>query len=298
VIAGIESIDSGRIALAGEVASGGDTFVEPEHRQIGFMFQDYALFPHLTAVQNIGFGLRKMSREAARRRVGDVIELLGIAALADRYPHQLSGGEQQRVALARALAPQPKLLLMDEPFSNLDRGLRDGIRRQTLGLIRQLGISAIMVTHDPEEALAIGDQVVLMRQGKVVEVGTGQSIYSTPHTPYAAGFFSAVNKLPGTCSDGWIDSALGRFPAGANADGNVTIFVQPRAITVADAGGIPALVHSRAQLGEIEEWTFALDGIEHPIVMRTTDRHNIAIGDRVHIRVAPQDVSAFPSDVS
>lgn len=297
VIAGIETINAGRIALAGDTASGDGTFIEPEQRQIGFMFQDYALFPHLTARRNIGFGLRKMSRDAALRRVADVVDLLGIADLADRYPHQLSGGEQQRIALARALAPQPKLLLMDEPFSNLDRGLRDGIRHQTLKLIRELGISAIIVTHDPEEALAIGDQVILMRQGKIVEMGTGPSIYGAPHTPYAASFFSAVNCVPGRCHDGQIESPLGHFSAGSLADGDVMIFIQPRAIALSHSGA-PALVRNRALLGEVEEWTFELEGSGIPITMRTTHRHALSIGDRVHLYVDSKDVSIFSANSS
>ena len=146
-IAGIETLDAGSIAIEGTPVSGPGVFVEPEDRRVGFMFQDYALFPHLSVRDNVGFGLGRLSRAERGSRVDSILGSIGIEALADRYPHMLSGGEQQRVALARALAPQPRLLLMDEPFSNLDRGLRDRVRHETLSIVRELGITAVVVTQ-------------------------------------------------------------------------------------------------------------------------------------------------------
>ncbi|WP_338607622.1 ABC transporter ATP-binding protein [Pelagibacterium nitratireducens] len=294
-ISGVEQIDGGSVMLAGTVVSGAEGFVEPEDRNIGFMFQDYALFPHLTARQNIGFGLRGMSRKDAATRVGDVIARLEIEALAERYPHMLSGGEQQRVALARALAPQPRILLMDEPFSNLDRGLRDTIRRETVALLRQLGTTAIVVTHDPEEALAIGDKVVLMHKGKVIESGTGDAIYSFPQTAYAAAFFSQVNRIPARRSGDWLDSALGRFPAPCGSSGPVQLFIRPQALTL-NEGGTTATVKARVLLGEIEELTLDVAGLDDPLVMRTSARRGVEVGQRVSVGVAPNDVLVFAAD--
>ncbi|MAN76432.1 MAG: iron ABC transporter ATP-binding protein [Rhizobiales bacterium] len=295
VISGVEKIDGGTVVLAGKTVSGGHVFVEPENRNIGFMFQDYALFPHLTARQNIGFGLRGMSRKDAMARVDDIISRLGIGALAERYPHMLSGGEQQRIALARALAPQPRILLMDEPFSNLDRGLRDTIRHETLTLLRGLGTTAIIVTHDPEEALAIGDKVVLMHKGKVIESGTGDAIYSFPQTAYAAAFFSQVNRIPARRSGDWLDSALGRFPAPCGSSGPVQLFIRPQALTLT-VNGTVATVSARVLLGEIEEVTLEVAGLDDPLIMRTSAQRGLQVGQSVTIGVDAKDVLVFAAD--
>lgn len=295
VIAGVEDIDAGAVVIDGRMVSGDSAFVEPEHRSVGFMFQDYALFPHLTARQNIGFGLKGMSRKAAAERVEDVIGRLGIEALADRYPHMLSGGEQQRIALARALAPQPRVLLMDEPFSNLDRGLRDTIRRETLALLRGLGTTAIIVTHDPEEALAIGDKVVLMHKGKVIESGTGDAIYSFPQTAYAAAFFSQVNKVPARRTADWLESAIGRFPAPCGSSGPVQLYIRPQALILRD-DGVQARVTQRVLLGEIEELTLEISGLDEPLVMRTSARCGAEVGQVIKVGVNPADVLVFAAD--
>lgn len=295
VIAGVEDIDAGAVVLDGRVVSGTGVFVEPEHRNVGFMFQDYALFPHLTSRQNIAFGLKAMRRKDAAARADDIIGRLGIGALADRYSHMLSGGEQQRVALARALAPQPHVLLMDEPFSNLDRGLRDTVRRETLALLRGLKTTAIVVTHDPEEALAIGDKVVLMRKGKVIETGTGDAIYSFPQTAYAAAFFSQVNRIPARRSGDRLESAIGSFPAPCGSSGPVQLFVRPQALRLSERG-TPALVRACVLMGEIEELTLAVDGLNEPLVMRTSARHRLEVGQTVTIAVDPDDVLVFAAD--
>lgn len=206
IVAGVETPDRGSVSLNGSAVADSAVFVEPEKRNIGFVFQDYALFPHLTVEQNVMFGLRTLAKAEARRRAMEMIEHVHLQELAKRYPHTLSGGEQQRVALARALAPQPGLLLMDEPFSNLDRGLRDNVREETLGLLRQLGTTAIMVTHDPEEALSAGDRVVLMQRGRIVQSGTGYEIHDNPKTRYAADFFCAFNKIEGRVRQGRVET--------------------------------------------------------------------------------------------
>lgn len=295
MIAGVEDTDSGIIALDGRVVTGPDAFVEPEDRNVGFMFQDYALFPHLTARQNILFGLKSMKREDAARRAEETIERLGIGALADRYPHMLSGGEQQRIALARALAPQPHVLLMDEPFSNLDRRLRDTIRQETVALLRALGTTAIIVTHDPEEALSLGDKVVLMHKGKVIETGTGDAIYTYPQTAYAAEFFSRVNRIPANREGEWLDTAVGRFPAPCGSSGAVLVYVRPQAVAL-DTDGIDARVTGRVLLGEIEEVSLAVQGLAEPLIMRTSRRCGLDVGRTVQVKIDPNDIMVFAAD--
>lgn len=180
IIAGVDEPDEGRIILDGAEIAGPGSHVEPEARRIGLIFQDYALFPHLDVRDNIQFGLRKLSRAEAFARGDVMIERFDLRNLTHRFPHMLSGGEHQRVALARALAPTPHVLLMDEPFSNLDRKLRDGVRDETLTLLRSLGTTVVMVTHDPEEALSAGDRVALMRAGRIVQTGSGRDLYEYP----------------------------------------------------------------------------------------------------------------------
>lgn len=295
VIAGVENIDSGAVWLDGKPVTGPDVFVEPEDRNVGFMFQDYALFPHLTARGNILFGLKHLGRKAAAARADEVLARLKIDTLADRYPHMLSGGEQQRVALARALAPQPHVLLMDEPFSNLDRRLRDTVRQETSSVLRALGTTAIIVTHDPEEALSLGDKVVLMHKGKVIEAGTGDAIYTYPQTAYAAEFFSRVNRIPARRSGDWLDSPLGRFPAPCGSSGPVNLYVRPQAVRL-DGSGVTARVTSRVLLGEIEEVSLSIQGMTDPLVMRTSARSGLDVGRTVQVTIAPDDILVFAAD--
>ncbi|MBP1860542.1 ABC transporter ATP-binding protein [Rhizobium herbae] len=296
MIAGVDTIDSGRVLLNGNEVSGPSTFVEPEKRRIGFVFQDYALFPHLTVEQNILFGLKDRPKQEAADRIAYVLEHIGIAHLSARYPHMLSGGEQQRAALARALAPQPDILLMDEPFSNLDRGLRDRVRDETLSLLRKLGTTVIMVTHDPEEALSAGDRVVLMKSGRIVQTGTGYDLHDRPINPYAAEFFCAFNKVPGVYRDGHVETAIGRFARQLDAgEGSpMTLYIRPRGISVSrEAGDISGRVKSRVFLGEVEQLTVLVDGLEQPLQVRTMNRLPPGT-EAVGLTVLPDGWLTFP----
>ncbi len=255
IIAGLDAEHSGEVRLFGQQVSGRDRFVEPEQRNVGFMLQDYALFPHLTVRQNIGFGLRKMAAAAAQTRVCDVASRLMVDGLLDKYPHMLSGGEQQRVALARALAPSPRILLMDEPFSNLDRRLAENVRSETLGILRELGTTAVLVTHDPEEALASSDRIVLLRSGKVLQTGTPYEIYFHPNAPYSADYFCAYNKLPAVFRGGVFETAAGRFPASFEMaeGGRATVYIRPEAIGISrDGDGLKGRIISRTFMGNSE----------------------------------------------
>ena len=191
LIAGLERPDRGTIALNGDVVADPErgVWVPPERRRVGFVFQDYALFPHMTALQNIAFALPHLPRRERSARAAAMLERVGIAHLARRYPHELSGGEQQRVALARALAPHPRVLLLDEPFSNLDRGLRVRLRTELKALLGSLGITAVFVTHDQEEAFELGDRLVILNRGRIEQIGTPEELLRGPQTPFVAEFF-------------------------------------------------------------------------------------------------------------
>ncbi len=195
IVAGFESLDAGRVRLAGMDVSR----LPPERRDIGFMFQSYALFPHMTVADNVGFGLRMRRQSRARRAtaVEEALALVRLEGLADRLPRQLSGGQQQRVALARAIAFRPRLLLLDEPLSNLDAGLRETLRDEIRRVQKDTGVTALFVTHDQSEALAIADRVAIMRGGKVVQFDTPATVYARPADPFVAGFIGQANLLPG-----------------------------------------------------------------------------------------------------
>lgn len=294
VIAGIERPADGEVLLGGHPVTGQQTFVEPEQRGIGFMFQDYALFPHLNVIDNIGFGLRRLDRREARRRCEDIVGRLGIEHLTARFPHMLSGGEQQRVALARALAPQPSVLLMDEPFSNLDREMREAVRQQTISLLRELGTTAVMVTHDPEEALSAGDRVALMRAGMLEQAGSGAELYDSPNSLYAAEFFGMFNRLPGIRRAGAVETALGRFAAPGTEGAQLAVMIRPHDLQIGASGmGPEATVIASTFMGEIEQIHVRIDGIEEPLLARSTKRRSLKPYDKVSISVAPERVLVF-----
>lgn len=281
LIAGVDG-GTGRIALQGKVIADHGLFTQPEDRNIGFMFQDYALFPHLSVTDNILFGLKKLPRIAAQAAARDMIARLGIDHLADRFPHMLSGGEQQRVALARALAPKPHVMLMDEPFSNLDRKLRDGIREETLSILRALETTVVMVTHDPEEALSSGDRVVLMDGGRIVQTGTGPQVYDAPASAYAADFFCDFNHIPAICRNGIARTPLGDFDAPFPDGTAVTVYVRPQSLSLTK--GDDAEVLDVTLMGEIEQTRLALAGLS--LRMRSTNRSGLRPGQRVRATAA------------
>jgi iron(III) transport system ATP-binding protein len=202
IAAGVDRPTGGMVTLDGREVAGPSRFVDPERRGVGLMFQDYALFPHLSVLDNVRFGLRALSRADATAVATRALARVGLAHLAASFPHVLSGGEQQRVALARAIAPRPGVLLMDEPFSNLDQRLRDEVRGETLALLREMGATTMIVTHDPEDAMRIADRIVLMRRGRIVQSGTAEEVYTRPVSLYAARFFCDFNELPSVVQNG------------------------------------------------------------------------------------------------
>lgn len=240
IVAGVDMQDSGRILVDGKLVCDTVFRIPPERRAIGMMFQDFALFPHLSVAENVAFGL-KGGAGANRARVGELLERVQMSRHADSYPHALSGGEQQRVALARALAPNPRILLMDEPFSGLDERLRDGIRDETLALLKEEGTAVLLVTHEPHEAMRMADQILLMRNGKVVQRGAPYNLYNAPVDRAAAAFFSDVNVLEGVVQGALTDTPFGDFLTPGVPDGTaVDIVIRPQHLRIDfDRGGRP-----------------------------------------------------------
>jgi iron(III) transport system ATP-binding protein len=227
LIAGFEVPDAGTIEVAGEVVARPDTWVAPEKRRIGMVFQDYALFPHLRVRSNVEFGLSRRPAEERQKLVSRTLELVGLQHKAERYPHELSGGERQRVALARALAPEPALVLLDEPFSSLDATLRARLRREVELILREAGATALLVTHDQEEALVLADRLAVMRAGRIVQVGCPEDVYARPAGRWTAEFVGEVNILAGLARGAEVETELGAFDLPVPAAGDVHVAVRP-----------------------------------------------------------------------
>jgi len=255
IISGIDKQHAGSVSLFGRPVAGAGGAVEPEHRHVGFMLQDYALFPHLSVEDNIGFGIRGRPAVEVVERTERILDRLKLGHLRHQFPHMLSGGEQQRVALARALTPEPPILLMDEPFSNLDRRLAETVRQETLSILRELGTTTVLVTHDPEEALGASDRIILMRAGEVLQVGTPYELYHHPATRYAAEYFSAFNKLSAVYRKGMLVTGAGSFPSAFDLPegSSATVYLRPQSIAVSQAGeGLPADIVERSFRGDGE----------------------------------------------
>jgi iron(III) transport system ATP-binding protein len=247
VIAGFERPEAGTVDIGDRVVVGDGSWVEPEARHVGMVFQDGALFPHLTVAANVGFG------EPREGRVEECLELVGLADRGRSYPHELSGGEAQRVALARALATEPEVVLLDEPFASLDASLRVALREEVVAILRAAGTSALLVTHDQQEALSVADVVVVMRDGRVEQAGPPKEIYDLPANRWVAEFLGAADVLPGTVTGGVVDCELGRFPAGDGVSGAVEVVIRPECLGIEaadpDDGGTTATVVERAYFG-------------------------------------------------
>lgn len=250
MLAGFEVPDAGNITLNGQVVSGSVAgkyhWIKPEKRRLGFVFQDYALFPHLTVLQNVMFGLHTLPKRQRLGRAKDVIDLVGLNIFSKRYPHQLSGGQQQRVALARALAPKPTVMLLDEPFSNLDAALRESTRDEVRRILKRSQTTAILVTHDQEEAMTFADRLVVMRQGHLEQLGRPEDVYLKPRTAFVANFLGHTNILRARAEGQRADSALGELHLTKPAKGSVMLSLRPEDIDFSDVPtNVPATVISR-----------------------------------------------------
>ncbi len=260
MIAGVEMQDSGEIWVDGKLICDTVFRVPPERREIGLMFQDFALFPHLSVAGNVAFGLTG-SKEEKRARVEELLQRVDLLQFIDGYPHQLSGGEQQRVALARSLAPRPRIMLMDEPFSGLDNRLRDGIRDETLSLLKEEDTAVLLVTHEPEEAMRMADEIALMRDGQIVQQGAPYNVYTRPVDRAAVSFFSDANVLQAQVNGALAKTPFGQFLAPGVPDGtNVDIVFRPQHVKIdfdrAGVGPLPTPTDGVAARGVVKRARF------------------------------------------
>ncbi len=287
IIAGFERPDTGTVTLEDRQLEGPHTHVPPEQRGIGLVFQDQALFPHLTVFENVRFGLKKMPREQRKDRAMEVLDMVGLKRFAERYPHELSGGQQQRVAVARAVAPKPGVILLDEPFSNLDAVLRQAMREDVRNLLQEAGMTAVMVTHDQEEALSFADRVAVMRGGQIEQIGTPESIYYRPRTLFVAQFLGRTNLLLSQCKGETASTELGQLELDRPAQGSVLVSLRPEHISLEAAGANPpdkvATVLAREFKGHDITYRVRFDESEY--LVHTDNRTLYERGDKVLLRV-------------
>ncbi len=281
LVAGFERPDAGAIEVAERTVSGPRAWVPPQERRVGMVFQDYALFPHLTVAENIGFGIPRGTRAT---RVPELLATVGLEGLGRRYPHELSGGQQQRVALARALAPAPELVLLDEPWSNVDPFLRETLRAEVAEIIRPLGVTVVLVTHDREEAFSLADRIALMRDGTIVQEGTSEELYFAPASRWAAEFVGAANVLSGRVVGGIVETSVGTFPAnGASALDAAQVLVRPELLELEPDPAGAAEVVAREFRGHDVFYRVLLDGVE--LVSQRPSTEVVPLGSRVSIRL-------------
>ena len=296
--AGIEKPSAGRVLLSGLEVSGPDRFVPPERRSVGLMFQDFALFPHLTILDNVAFGLNALSRNDARSQAMTGLGRVGLARYAAQYPHVLSGGEQQRVALARAMAPRPAVLLMDEPFSGLDVQLRESMQEETLTLLRETRTTAIIVTHHPGEAMRLADRIAVMRAGQIVQEGDAETLYRAPQDLFVARLFSEINEVPGEVRGGRVEAALGTFPAPGFANSaRVIVCVRQRGVRVLPAGeGVAGRIVATKFLGDAVRLEIAVQGLESRLKALVVGDQSLVKGAEIGVKVDAADTLVFASE--
>lgn len=299
-LAGLEPVAGGRIVADDGVLSAPGHLVVPERRGIGMVFQDYALFPHLSVAENVAFGLTRRPPEERRRVVRRLLDIVGLAGEASHYPHQLSGGQQQRVALARALAPEPRLLLLDEPFSNLDATLRAELGAELRTILKRMRITALLVTHDQQEAFAIADEIGVMNQGRLEQWGAPATLYRRPATRFVAGFVGEGSLLPGSLADGRLQTELGRVAGrviGADeATGThdpVDVLFRASDLSCGLADGTAGRIAARAFRG-----ADVLYRVELPsgrmVKVLTAGFEDFEVGQSVRVAIAVDEVVAFP----
>ncbi len=299
VASGIEKPSRGRVLINDWEVAGPERFVPPEQRNVGLMFQDFALFPHLSILQNVAFGLKALPAEEAAREARTVLARVGLDHYADAYPHILSGGEQQRVALARAIVPRPSVMLMDEPFSGLDVQLRETMQEETLALLRETRATCMIVTHHPEEAMRLGDRIAVMRRGKVIQVGKAEELYHNPAELFVARLFSEINEVPCRVRGGALHTPLGSFPVpAAMSEGKDAILcLRQRGISVLPPGkGLPGRVLQVKFLGDVGRVEIAVQGFEAPLKARVRESEGWERGAEVSIEIDPTRVLVFPAE--
>ena len=300
LIAGFERPYSGSVEIAGRTVADSRCWVPPELRDVGIVFQDYALFPHLSVAENVAFGLQQLTKQQGKERMEDAIALVGLQGLEKRYPHELSGGQQQRVALARALAPRPKLVLLDEPLSNLDIQVRLRLREEVRDILKAIGTSAIFVTHDQEEALAISDWVGVMRQGHLEQLGTPEEIYTHPASRFVAEFVTQANFLPARRQGDLWETEVGCFDVAMNRRqdpiSSLTgeLMIRQEDLLLQPSPDAPVVIRTRRFLGR--EYRYCLQTPSgNELHARTMTDTTLPVGTRVQLSIAGDSVRVFPS---
>jgi iron(III) transport system ATP-binding protein len=297
-IAGFEPVTAGSIRLDGGLVSAPGITVPPEQRRVGMVFQDFALYPHLTVAKNVGFGLRAWSKADREGRVKSLLELVGLASEAERYPHQLSGGQQQRVALIRAMAPRPNILLLDEPFSNMDVELREQLAHEVRSILKRDGITAILVTHDQMEAFAMADHIGVLGEGRLHQWASGYELYHQPADRFVADFIGRGVMLKGRVqADGSVQTALGVIRDADNkpaATGEIEFLLRPDDIVHDDASPLKLEVVSRAFRGAEYLYTLGLaDGSR--VLCMVQSHHDHAIGEKIGVRLVVDHLVILPA---
>ncbi len=295
-IAGFEALASGQIRIAGQVVSSPGHQLAPERRSVGMVFQDHALFPHLNVRRNVGFGLRKLDRDERRARVQALLELTGLEGLDERFPHELSGGQQQRVALARALAPEPKVLLMDEPFSNLDTRLRRRMGEEIRGMLKARGTATLLVTHDQHEAFALADRVGLLDDGRMLQWDTPYQIYHRPATRYVAAFTGRGSYIQARVTETHLVHAMGHSPLPEDypPGTDVALLIRPDDIRPNPTGRRARVVNRQFQGAEILYRLELENGEEIAALFPSHD--DFAIDEAIGVELDAQHLVLFPAD--
>jgi iron(III) transport system ATP-binding protein len=289
LIAGFERPDAGEIAIEERPVAGPGVWVPAHSRGIGMVFQEYALFPHLTVDQNVGFGVRRGDR---RERVPELLRLVGLDGYGQRFPHELSGGQQQRVALARALAPRPSVVLLDEPWSNIDPLLRASMRAELAEILRGIDVTVLFVTHDREEAFSLADRIALMRDGTVVQIGTPEELYLRPADRWTAEFVGAANFLPGRIDDGLVETLIGRFPvSNANGHRDVEALIRPEQLELTvDPDGLGEVVDREFRGHDVFYRVRVGDTL---LVAQRPSTEVVPLGSRVALRPHARSVTVY-----
>ena len=297
-IAGFEHLQGGTIEVDGQIVSSASLHVPAEKRRIGMVFQDNALLPHLNVQENVMFGLHEKARSDAERTAARVLEQVGLAELAARFPHELSGGQQQRVAIARALAPGPELLLMDEPFSNLDASMRSGIGREIKSLLRSVGATALIATHDHQDAFALGDTLGVMNKGKLLQWDSSYNVYHQPNDQFVAGFIGRGVWLPGrVIGENEIETELGtargEMTAQYSAGKAVELFLRPDDVVHDDASTLKIEIVGRRFRGS--DFLYELRLPSGALILSAVPgHHDHAVGEKIGVRLATRHMVVFP----